>query len=161
MEDPNDEEACREAALTLLDAAARPRKALYERLTGKGYAPETVEGTVKRMEELGLVDDESYARSYLRYCLGRNLGERGALREMTRKGLETSLAERVVAQAAERGLFVDSAYELGRKLARRTRGMDPQVRKRRLWSAGGRKGHNPSLIRQVAGDLFADSHDET
>ncbi|AKV56087.1 regulatory protein RecX [Bifidobacterium actinocoloniiforme] len=152
--DPADADACREAALTLLDAAARPRKALAQRLAGKGYDELVIETTVSRLEELGLVDDEAYAEGFLRYCLKRNLGERGAVREMVRKGLERPLAEQVVAKAVRQGLFIDSAYELGRKVACKTQGMDLQKRKRRLWAAAGRKGHSPEAIRQVAADLF-------
>ncbi|BDR53171.1 hypothetical protein KIM372_10780 [Bombiscardovia nodaiensis] len=154
--DPLDEDACREAGLTLLDAAARPRQALVDRLLAKGYDPLVVERVVSRLEELGLVDDLSYAQSFLRYCLRRNLGERGCLQEMVRKGLTRSTAEEVVTQAAQEGLFVDAAYELGRKVAAKTRGLDVSVRQRRLWSAGGRKGHDPGVLKQVAGDVFQD-----
>lgn len=152
--DPYDEQSCKESGLTLLDAAARPRQALAERLQAKGYAPAVVERVLVRLEELGFIDDQAYAQSYLRYCLSKNLGESGVFREMKRKGVEASTAERVIASAVNEGLFVESAYELGRKVAKKTMGLDENVRRRRLWSAGVRKGHSPALIKQVAADLF-------
>ncbi|BDR54800.1 hypothetical protein KIMH_09110 [Bombiscardovia apis] len=158
--DPFDEDACKEAGLTLLDAAARPRQALVERLLAKGYDAAVVERAVDRLEELGLVDDQAYAESYLRYCLSRNLGERGSLMEMTRKGVSQPVAAAVVGQAARSGLFVDSAYSLGRAVAKKTQGLDQQVRKRRFWSAGGRKGHNPALLQEVAAQVFTDVETE-
>ena len=152
--DADDADACREAALTLLDAAARSSGALARRLVDKGFDTNVVDQVVDRLTRLGLVDDQAYAQDLLRSCLYRTMGERGVLSEMTRKGLDPGLAAQVVAQASREGLFVDSAYELGRKVARKTAGLDLKVRKRRFWSAGSRKGHSPGLLNQVAADLF-------
>ena len=152
--DADDADACREAALTLLDAAARSSGALARRLVDKGFDTNVVDQVVDRLTKLGLVDDQAYAQDLLRSCLHRTMGERGVLSEMTRKGLDPGLAAQVVAQASREGLFVDSAYELGRKVARKTAGLDLKVRKRRFWSAGSRKGHSPGLLNQVAADLF-------
>jgi regulatory protein len=157
--DPHNEESCREAALTLLDSAARPKKALTERLLSKGYDASVVHSVVERLEELCFVDDQAYAQSFLRYCISRNLGERGTFAEMLRKGLDSSTAEGAIFQARQEGLFVESAYDLGRKIAKKTSGLQDDVRKRRLWSAGGRKGHDPSLIKLVADDLFDSASD--
>ena len=152
--DADDADVCREAALTLLDAAARSSGALARRLVDKGFDTNVVDQVVDRLTRLGLVDDQAYAQDLLRSCLHRTMGERGVLSEMTRKGLDPGLAAQVVAQASREGLFVDSAYELGRKVARKTAGLDLKVRKRRFWSAGSRKGHSPGLLNQVAADLF-------
>jgi len=153
--DADDADVCREAALTLLDAAARSSGALARRLADKGFDMNVINQVIDRLTRLGLVDDQAYAQDLLRSCLHRTLGERGVLSEMTRKGLDSGLAAQVVAQASREGLFVDSAYELGRKVARKTAGLDLKVRKRRFWSAGSRKGHSPDLLNQVAADLFA------
>ncbi|MSD91423.1 RecX family transcriptional regulator [Bifidobacterium asteroides] len=152
--DAGDADACREAALTLLDAAARSSGALTRRLVDKGFDTNVVDQVIDRLTKLGLLDDRAYAQDLLRSCLHRTMGERGVLSEMTRKGLDPGLAAQVVAQASHEGLFVDSAYELGRKVARKTAGLDLKVRKRRFWSAGSRKGHSPGLLNQVAADLF-------
>ena len=152
--DADDADACRESALTLLDASARSSGALARRLVDKGFDTNVVDQVIDRLTKLGLVDDQAYAQDLLRSCLHRTMGERGVLSEMTRKGLDPGLAAQVVAQASREGLFVDSAYELGRKVARKTAGLDLKVRKRRFWSAGSRKGHSPGLLNQVAADLF-------
>ena len=56
--DPNDLDACREAALRLLDAAPRPSGALRERLIGKGYTSEVVDDVIERLTRVQLIDDE-------------------------------------------------------------------------------------------------------
>ena len=58
--DPNDLDACREAALRLLDAAPRPSGALRERLIGKGYTSEVVDDVIERLTRVQLIDDEAY-----------------------------------------------------------------------------------------------------
>ncbi|WP_420830109.1 regulatory protein RecX [Bifidobacterium saguinibicoloris] len=153
-EDADDVDACREAALRLLDAAPRSRGALRDRLAGKGYADGTVEQVLDRLAELRLLDDREYAESVVRACMGRMMGRRGVLAELARKGVDRPVAAAVAQEAEERGLFEEAAWELGRRTARRTAGLDRDVRRRRFWSAGGRKGHDPETLRRVAAELL-------
>lgn len=150
----HDIDACREAALRLLDAAPRPSGALISRLLDKGYASETVEDVIERLIRVQLVDDEAYAHSAVRHCAARMMGRRGAVMELVRKGVDRRLAQMVCDEAEADGVFSEAAWELGRRTARRTAGLDAAVRKRRFWSAGGRKGHNPEVLREVARELF-------
>lgn len=152
--DSNDLDACREAALRLLDAAPRPSGALRERLAGKGYAPEVIDDVIERLTRVQLIDDEVYARSAVRYCASRLMGHRGAVMELTRKGVDRGLARHVCDEAEDQGVFVEAAWKLGRRIARKTTGLDSNARKRRFWSAGGRKGHNPEILRQISQELF-------
>lgn len=153
-DDPNDLDACREAALRLLDAAPRPSGAMRERLVGKGYAPEVVDDVIARLIRVHLIDDEAYAQSAVRYCASRLMGYRGAVMELKRKGVNRQLAQHVCDEAESQGVFAEAAWELGRRTARKTAGLDVEVRKRRFWSAGGRKGHNPEVLRKIAQELF-------
>ena len=74
--------------------------------------------------------------------------------ELARKGVDRKLAEQVCDEAEQNGIFEDAAWELGRQIARKTHGLDRRVRQRRLWSAGGRKGHSPETLRRVAAALL-------
>ncbi|KXS23702.1 MAG: recombinase RecX [Bifidobacterium dentium] len=145
--------------MRLLDAAPRSSGALRERLLGKGYLPDVVDDVIERLTRVRLIDDEAYAQSAVRYCAARLMGRRGAVTELTRKGVDRVLAQRVCAEADSRGVFDDAAWELGRRTARKTAGMDLEVRRRRLWSAGGRKGHNPEILREIAQELFVEERD--
>ena len=153
-DDPNDLDACRETALRLLDAAPRPSGAMRERLVGKGYAPEVVDDVIARLIRVRLIDDEAYAQSAVRYCASRLMGYRGAVMELKRKGVNRQLAQHVCDEAESQGVFAEAAWELGRRTARKTAGLDVEVRKRRFWSAGGRKGHDPEVLREIAQELF-------
>ncbi|MBW3089847.1 regulatory protein RecX [Bifidobacterium miconisargentati] len=153
-EDADDEDACREAALRLLDAAPRSSGALRDRLLGKGYDEATVEQVIERLIAVRLLDDEDYAESVVRVCAGRMMGRRGAIMELSRKGVDRALAQQVADEAERRGVFEEAAWELGRRVASKTQGLDRQVRQRRFWSAGGRKGHSPETLRRVAAELL-------
>jgi regulatory protein len=150
-------ERCRQAALTLLDAAPRASGALRDRLLAKGHEPAVVDDVIARLTRVDLLDDERYARTLIGYCADRMYGERGVMREMRRKGVGRELAERLVREAAQEGVFVDAAWELGRSVARKTEGLDPQVRRRRFWSAAGRRGHDVATVHEVQHGIF-DAH---
>lgn len=154
VEDPEDSNACREAALRLLDAAPRSSGALRDRLLGKGYAEDVVESVVNRLLEVHLLNDHDYAESVVRVCANRMMGRRGTMMELARKGVDRALAAQVTDEAERNGVFEEAAWELGRRIARKTEGLDRQVRQRRFWSAGGRKGHNPATLREVASELL-------
>ncbi|NLT79137.1 MAG: regulatory protein RecX [Bifidobacterium crudilactis] len=147
-------EECKEAALRSLDAAPRSSADLAKRLQRKDFDDVLIAEVIQRLQELGLLDDESYAEALLRYCLQRDMGERGVRMEMSRKGVDSVVSSRLIEEAAQQGQFVDAAYALGRSVARRTQGMERKVRMRRFWSAGGRKGHSPDTLRQVFADVF-------
>nr|WP_240541162.1 regulatory protein RecX [Bifidobacterium colobi] len=153
-EDSGDVDACREAALRLLDAAPRSSGALHDRLLGKGYAEDVVDGVIQRLIAVHLINDHDYAESVVRICANRMMGRRGAMMELARKGVDRALATEVTDEAEQNGVFEEAAWELGRRVARKTEGLERQVRQRRFWSAGGRKGHNPAILREVAAELL-------
>ena len=113
-----------------------------------------VDEVIERLIRVQLIDDRAYAESAVRYCAGRMMGRRGAVLELARKGVDRKLAEQVCGEAEQNGIFEDAAWELGRQIARKTHGLDRQVRQRRFWSAGGRKGHSPETLRRVAAELL-------
>ena len=143
--------------LRLLDAAPRPSGAIRERLIGKGYASEVVDDVIVRLIRVRLIDDEAYAQSAVRYCTSRLMGYRGAVMELKRKGVDRQLAQRVCDEAESQGVFAEAAWELGRRTARKTAGLDVEVRKRRFWSAGGGK----AIILKFCGKSHRNCSSET
>lgn len=79
---------------------------------------QAAEETAARMEELGLVDDEAYARRLARDLLARKHYPRRRLaQELTGKGIDRALAEEAAAEALEEAETDDGqqALELLRK----------------------------------------------
>lgn len=104
----------RERALYLLSYRDHSAKELYDKLC-KNVSPAVAAKTVARMEEMGLLNDEEYARKLSQYYLNqKNWSVRKALFEMGRKGLD-----RETAQAALDECQVDPVEQITRLIQRK------------------------------------------
>lgn len=101
-----------------------------------------------------LIDDEQYAQSVIRSCISRTLGERATRMELQKKGVASAIITSSLQDARENGVFEQSAWSLGKKVAQRTKNLEPDVRRRRFFSAGARKGHDLSTLNEVYYALF-------
>jgi regulatory protein len=89
----------REAALELLSRRPRTRQELGRRLRKKGFARSLVGDCVSALEAQRLVDDEAFARSFLRDRLRlRPRGPRRLTQELREKGVDPEAAERAVVE---------------------------------------------------------------
>ena len=83
-------------ALHSLGYRARSARELRERLSRAGYAGETVSGVLARLEELGYLDDEEFARNVARDKARKRHGPRRIYEELRRAGLDEECAQGVV-----------------------------------------------------------------
>lgn len=136
------------AALNLLSYRPRAAGELRSKLREKGYAPDAAEAAVARMQELGYLDDEAFAERWVESRqAGRPRSERMLRQELAQKGVDRDTIERTIEEAG-----VDEygdALELARKKAESMRGLDRDVRFRRLSGFLGRRGYGFDIIRQV------------
>ena len=110
---------------------------------------------IRRLIAVDLVDDGAYAHGVLQHCLSRHMGPRGTTTELRRRGVAAALISQVVRAAERDGHFDDAAVGLARDVAARTARLDPEVRRRRFWAAGVRRGHDPEALRRAAAAVFA------
>jgi regulatory protein len=154
-----------EAAARFLEARARSVAEVRRRLTGAGYRPTLVEGAVTRLLELGMLDDEAFARAWIESRdRARPRGERAIRHELGLKGVDRAtvdlvMAERREAAAARQpddGQPPTSADEAAaeRLLARNARTLarvaDPRQRRQRAYALLARNGFDPDVCRTVA-----------
>jgi regulatory protein len=148
-----DAEACREAALKLLERTRRTRADLTRRLAEKGYATPVVHAVLERLSGVGLIDDAEYARAFLTERWGRRAaGWRRLEQELRRRGIAgDDIAHARAAFEAERG----SADEVGlarrviAQAARRYAALEPRVRRQRLYALLVRRGFEGETIDQA------------
>jgi regulatory protein len=90
----------REAALRLLAVRARSEGELADRLRRKGFSDETARQVLVALSDVGLVDDEAFARAWVdeRVRL-RPVGPRRLVQELLAKHVDRELAERVIDEA--------------------------------------------------------------
>ncbi len=134
-------------ALNVLGYRARSARELRERLKRAGYAGETVDEVISRLEELGYLDDEGFARELAR-SEARKYGPRRIYGDLRRAGIDEEAAWEVV----EEEFAGRSEHEAAREAARRRyntgEGSDAQVR--RVYSFLMRRGYSAGICAEVA-----------
>jgi len=147
-----------EAAARFLEARSRAIAEVRRRLTSAGYRPDLVEGAITRLTQLGMLDDEAFARAWVESRdRSRPRGERAIRDELRVKGVEREVAERILAErqdaVVDGGGSADlsaAARLLGRSRRSLERVTDPRQRRQRAYSLLARNGFDPETCRDVA-----------
>lgn len=152
-ERPDDVGAAREAALRLLEHTRRTRSDLAGRLKDRGYTPAVIEEVLDRLAGVGLVDDAEYARAWLAGRWGRRpAGWRRLEMDLRRRGISAEDIMTARARLEEEQGETDETGAARRVVAqaeRRYRGLEPGVRRQRLYALLARRGFEGDLIRRV------------
>ncbi len=140
--------------------AARPRSAreLELRLRRAGAPTEMVAQAVDRLRELGVVDDEAYARNLARSrVVSGGASRRRIAQELQRKGVDRRLADGAVAEVLEEVELDEegAARAAAEKRLRALRGLDADTARRRLHGYLARRGYDGDLIARVVRGLLA------
>jgi regulatory protein len=158
-----------EAAARFLEARSRSVHEVRRRLGGAGYRPELVEGAIVRMTELGMLDDEVFARAWVESRdRARPRGERAIREELRLKGIERETVDIVIGERRDRAIAIgDDAGDDGdaapasadrtaaeRLIAKSARALarvaNPRKRRQRAYALLARHGFDPETCRTVA-----------
>ena len=138
-----------ERALGLLAVRQRSRGELERRLVQAGFEPDEVEAELGRLEGVGLIDDEAFARAVVESRMGsRGESERVVGMHLARAGVSSDVAAAAMDGAAEDD--EERAQRLADTKARRLSGLEPQVAFQRLYGFLARKGYAPEVARNAA-----------
>lgn len=147
---PADPEAvARNICLRLLTMAPKTRAQLAEAMRKRMVPDDVAERVLDRFTELGFINDEAFAEAWVdsRHH-GRGLAKRALASELRQRGVDGD----TVKEAVER-LDADQEAETARRLVDRklasTRGLDSQVRVRRLAGMLARKGYSAGVAYRV------------
>lgn len=145
---------CHERALRLLSVRPRSRRELRDRLLRAGFGPDEVEEELGRLEAVGLLDDERFARAVAeQQLLRRGAGARGALAALAARGVDRSTAESALTEvAAAEGVpgEEDRALALALERVDRLGGLPAERAYGRLVAFLLRRGHTPEVAREAA-----------
>ena len=160
-------------ALRLLAARGRSVRELRRRLVMAKEPEAHVDAAIRRLEAMGALDDDEYARQVARsQMLGRGYAPRRIKQDLARRGVARDVAERAVQVVqvedaapggfgVERGVDLTETMErLARKKMRSLTSADPDTRARRLYAFLARRGYETDDIRRVLARLSAsEAHD--
>ncbi|RYP83068.1 regulatory protein RecX [Nocardioides guangzhouensis] len=155
--EPDQEDVARKILLDQLTGQARSRQELADRLAKRNVPDEVATRLLDRFEEVGLVDDEAFARSWIasRRSVdsggGKGLARRALAQELRRKGVADEVAREALDEIDPDDEEA-AARRLVRKKLRSMRGLEPVVATRRLAGMLARKGYPPGLAFAVVRD---------
>ena len=143
--EPDQESVARKILLDQLTGAARSRSELSTKLARKGVPEAVATRLLDRFEEVGLVDDQAFARAWVQSRQpGRGLARRALAQELRRKGVDDEVA-RAALDEVDAEDEVESARALVRRRLRNTAVLDRDVALRRLSGMLARKGYPSSV----------------
>lgn len=148
----------REAALRLLSVRARSEGELYDRLRRKGFTDELSAAVIASLIEVGLLDDEAFARAWAdeRVRL-RPVGPRRLVRELLSKQVDRELAGRVVEETFREHSEFDLARRAMQKKTRVSGGVGDKKNRARLHSFLIRRGFSYEVASVVLRELEGES----
>ena len=172
-----------EAAARFLEARPRSVAEVRRRLGQAGYRPELIEGAIGRLTELGMLDDEQFARQWVESRdRAHPRGEHALIIELRQKGIEaTTIAtilkdrrelavrweDRPAAEPtpADDGGTAHPDLAAARKLIERNRRAldrvtDPRQRSQKAYALLARNGFDPETCREVAIEAASAPADE-
>lgn len=110
---------------------------------------EASEAVLDRMEEVGLVDDEAFAQAWVSSRQQRrHLSKRALRQELQRKGVDADVVSETL-DGVDSDDELAAAMALAEKKLRSLRGVEPQVRRRRLAGALARRGFSGYVCSEV------------
>ncbi len=143
----------REIALRLLDVRARSREELRRAMVKKHVPADAAAEVLDRFTEVGLINDEAFAREWVASGEHRMRGKAVLRQELRQKGVDRDVAEAALAETEvdDRAVALRFASRKARSLAQVPR----DVAYRRLCGALGRRGFASSVIASVVSEVLA------
>lgn len=154
------DKVARKILLDQLTGQARSRKELADKLAAKNVPGDVATRLLDRFTEVGLIDDEAFARSWIASRQpGKGLATRALAQELRRKGVPDEIAREALDE-------IDPADEesaarvLVRKKLRSLSRVDDVAATRRLVGLLARKGYASGLAYAVVRDEMATARRE-
>jgi regulatory protein len=147
--EPKNPKSCQDRALGLLAVRPRSRRELERRLLQARFEPDEVRDVLGRLERVGLVDDQAFARQFAEQRFGsRREGRRAVVSGLRAAGISPQLAEATADGAPDEE--EERANALATARAGRLSGVDAPKAFARLTSLLVRRGYSSEVARGAA-----------
>jgi len=157
--DADPETVARKILLDALTGQARSRKELADKLAKKDVPGEIAARLLDRFEEVGLIDDEAFARAWIESRQpGKALARRALAQELRRKGIDEEIAREALGEIDPDDEEA-AARALVRKKLRSVQGLEQQRATRRLVGILARKGYGAGMAFAIVSDELRLSDD--
>ena len=142
---------CLDAAVHYLSYRPRSESEIRQRLHRRGFDNDSIEATIARLKEQGLVDDMAFAQFWKDNRQSFSPRSRWLTRsELRQKGVADDITDKVVVEVDD----TDSAYRAALSKARSLSASDYQSFSRRVSEYLKRRGFGYEVINQTIGRLW-------
>ena len=143
------------AAVRILTKRAKSSGELRRKLREYKHEPEAIEWSIERLIDLGVLNDEEYARMVVRSQLSRKpAGRRLLTGKLREKGVDQAIVQRVLDEMLEERDTLADARKLAEQAARSISDRhESEVRRRRITGRLARRGFDFDVIRKVVDEL--------
>ncbi|WP_328530024.1 recombination regulator RecX [Nocardioides sp. NBC_00368] len=153
--EPDHEAIARKILLDALTGQARSRKELADKLEKKEVPAALATRLLDRFEEVGLIDDEAFAKAWIASRQpGKGLARRALAQELRRKGIDDDVAREALDE-----IDPNDEREAGRRMVRRKlrslERFDDQTKTRRLVGMLARKGYGAGVAYGIVREELA------
>ena len=146
--DKSNERRAKEKALWLISYRSHSKKELFDKLK-RSFDEISAQKAVDRMEELGLINDEEFAKLYARKLVnGKKMSVKADEFELYRKGIDKITAEQVLGE-----LEYDPQTQIIEFITKKYKNISDEKIKRRAVAALQRKGYSWDEIKQAIESL--------
>lgn len=157
---PNDPEAARQYCLRLLEGRPRTRTELADSMRRKGFEEAVIAEVLDRYAEVGLIDDQVFARAWVESRhRSRGLSKRSLAGELRRKGVDPEFVDAAVEQVTDDDER-EAALALARRRYRSLAGQSDDVVLRRLVGMLARKGYGSGVAIPVVKQVLAEAESD-
>ena len=142
----SDTRRANEKALYLLERRSHSKKELADKIARTAASKEAAKAAAEHMEELGLINDETYARDFARELFTRKrFGPMRVRQELRQKGIDSVLLDELLDEYSSEEIFEENISSI---LSRKYPGWyeDEKIR-RRAFAALQRMGYSFSQIK--------------
>lgn len=149
----SEENRAKEKALWLISYRSHSKKELTDKIRRTAGA-EAAEKAADRMEELGLVNDEDFARRYAdKLIFTKKMSKRAAMTELNRKGIDREISEQILDE-----IEVDYQEQITEFLLKKYKNLGDEKIRRRATAALQRLGYGWDDIRRALRSLEEDNY---
>ncbi len=148
-------------ALSLLSRKSYTTAQIYEKLESKEYELTIIQEVLKRLVDVGLLNDEQYTISYINHHV--IMGKKGP-NKIKQELLQRGISDRIINQyltTYEDEIQIEHAIKMANQLIRTNRKYGPHFIKQKIQQYLITKGFNRSVIEAVLNNVeFIDDEDE-
>jgi regulatory protein len=140
-------------ALWCLDRAPYSEKGLYDKLITARFSPKTAAAVIKRLKELGLIDDVRYAGRLCEYFKEKGLSRRETFHKMLLKGLPKEIVNDALL-----GCEIDEPSQIKILISKKYKNkMESKEDTQKVYASLIRKGFSYSAVKEALKNYTEDT----